>query len=116
MGAERRTALLPQALSGAAVQTTDGDSTHTGDDVLVLTGAPATPKDMYKRVPDKLRLEPPDFSTPDHGGTKRSWYSVEFKLNAVRYAEQKDPNGRGPGGTKASPAQAGGWVVQTRPR
>ncbi|CAB1101701.1 unnamed protein product [Ectocarpus sp. CCAP 1310/34] len=64
----------------------------------VLFGTPAQNKG--KRKKGRLELEPPDFPIPDHGGgTQRKRYTLQFKVNAVRYSQRKLKGAQGPGGT-----------------
>ncbi|KAG5192896.1 hypothetical protein JKP88DRAFT_291315 [Tribonema minus] len=49
-----------------------------------------------------LHLHSPLFEVPEledrRAGTKRARYTVDFKLKAIMYVDEKDPRGRGPGG------------------
>ncbi|CAB1099205.1 unnamed protein product [Ectocarpus sp. CCAP 1310/34] len=96
----------PAPASGAPVAN-DGKSgnmmfpgeTEWGDGLGgVLFGTPAQNKG--KRKKGRLELESPDFPIPDHGGgTQRKRYTLQFKVNAVRYSQRKLKGAQGPGGT-----------------
>lgn len=53
-----------------------------------------------KKKSRKLALTPPDFEIPVFGGgAHRKRYPLDFKLNAIKYAQSVVKGGRGPGGT-----------------
>lgn len=83
------------ASSTSGVAASESHEQHdSGAEALFVLRAP--PKKKCR----KLELKPPDFAIPEFGGgSQRKRYPLEFKLNAIRYAQSVVEGGRGPGGT-----------------
>lgn len=93
-------AIAPEALTAAAKApaTTsaaeEADEEDNGAEALFVLRAPPKKKNR------KLELKPPDFAIPEFGGgSHRKRYPLDFKLNAIKYAQSVVEGGRGPGGT-----------------
>ena len=87
-------ALDAPATAASAEEEADEEAQDNGAEALfVLRARP-------KKKARKLELKPPDFEIPEFGGgSKRKRYPLDFKLNAIKYAQSVVEGGRGPGGT-----------------
>lgn len=88
------------ALDAPATTTSTGEEADEGPELDHGTEALFVLRAPPKRKGEKLELKPPDFEVPDFGGgSKRKRYPLDFKLNAIKYAQSVVEGGRGPGGT-----------------
>lgn len=85
---------LDAPATAASAEEADEEAQDNGAEALfVLRARP-------KKKARKLELKPPDFEIPEFGGgSKRKRYPLDFKLNAIKYAQSVVEGGRGPGGT-----------------